>query len=204
MSLPLLRIHSNLYYNQPSNYFCKRRRRHWLLVHAGKSRKPNKSVGPVWNLRFFIAVNIPYFCPLCLRFSIFGSRLSMGCEKFTSWSPLLSLSGTYTWFIVFKVRVSHRTFSLPTFLPVCCPDKGAVQVEANWRVTAAIPESREVGGYQLSHSSPRLCPEIHRTSSVPIADPRAVTSSSANFDLRLRHAAKPRTWTRFVVHSISE
>ena len=38
----------------------------------------------------------------------------------------------HTWFIVYKVlRVSHRKFCLPAFLPVCRPDKGAVQLEAN-------------------------------------------------------------------------
>jgi hypothetical protein len=33
------------------------------------SRKPNTNFELVWNLRFFIAVKIPYFCPLCLCFS---------------------------------------------------------------------------------------------------------------------------------------
>lgn len=72
----------------------------------------------------------------------------MVCESFISGSPLPSLSATYTWFIAFKVlRVSHRTLFLPAFLPVCRPDKGAVQLEANGRrVTVAIPKSREVEG----------------------------------------------------------
>lgn len=67
----------------------------------------------------------------------------IGFERFITGSPLPFLSATYTWFIVLKVvRVSNRTFSLPAFLPVCSPDKGAVQLEVNGRsVTAAIPES---------------------------------------------------------------
>jgi hypothetical protein len=52
--------------------------------------------------------------------------------------------------------------------------------------------------------SPRLCPELHRPSAVPNADPWAVNSNSANFDWRLRHAAKRRTRTRLAVHSIRE
>lgn len=138
-------------------------------------------------MRFFIAANIPYYCPLCLCFffSNFGLRLTMGCEGFISGSPLPFLSATYTWFIVFKLlRVSHRTFSLPAFLPVCRPDKGAVQLEVNGRSCHRC-YSRVVRGRRVSAvalMSPRRCPELHRPSSVTIADPCVITSSSASFD----------------------
>ena len=141
------------------------------------------------NLRFFIAVKIPYFCPLCLCFSNSGSRLITGCERFISGSPLPSLSATYTWFIVFKVlRLSHRTFSLPAFIPICRPVKGAVQLEANGRrVTAAIPESREVGGYQLSDL--RRHASAHSYTDLPVCQSQtnvpsllAVGTSICDFD----------------------
>lgn len=149
-------------------------------------------------MRFFIAVKIPYFCPLCLCLSNSGSPLIMGCERLISRSPLL-----------FKfLRVSHRTFSPLAFPfpPVCRPDKGAVQLGANGRrVTAAIPESREVEGYQLfdlrrhafaqSHTDLPLCQSQTRVPSLT-----AMRTLIRDF----RHAAKRRTRTRSAVHSIRE
>jgi hypothetical protein len=100
---------------------------------------------------FFLQSRFRIFVPYVCVFQT-GSRLIMGGERFISGSPLPSLSGGYTWFILFKVlRVSHRTFPPPAFLLVCRPEKGALQLVANGRrVIAAIPESRKVGWYQLS------------------------------------------------------
>jgi hypothetical protein len=67
---------------------------------------------------------------------------------------------------------------------------------------SGVATGRRVSAVWLT--SPRLCPELHRPSVVPIADRCAITSSGANPDLRIRHAVKRRTRTRLVVHSISE
>jgi hypothetical protein len=67
---------------------------------------------------------------------------------------------------------------------------------------SGVARGRRVSAVWLT--SPRLCPELHRPYSVSIADPCAITSSSANFDFWLRHAAKQRTRTHIAVHSIRE
>jgi len=122
-----LRIDSNLYYNQSSNYFCRRPRRHWQLVKAEYSRKPNTSFSVCMKFEIFHCSQYPVllspvFVFIKLRlpivFSNCDSRLTMGCARFISGSPLPFLSTTYTCFIVFKVlQVSRRTFCPPCIPP---------------------------------------------------------------------------------------
>jgi hypothetical protein len=86
-------------------------------------------------LRFFIAVKIPYFCPLCLCFSNFGSRLITGCERFISGSPLPSP--------LCHLRLVHRFQSPPGFPPqglFLRSSKFAARTRAlyNWRPTDVV------------------------------------------------------------------